>query len=219
MVDDYTRRGLFNHISKHDGRALCAHEEMSAFFDIIQKRQVELNGERQLYCRLYDGGRWTNVTGAVHFILQLPLNIFYLTGYQKQDSKQQLDKVCLCVCGFLQPLPFIQKLYPSLKELRDGFLDRFLICSPRPKLLLEEEVEDWCTKLSQEHLQSLSKVYKLISCWHNTTLPRNYAYSSQAKEEYRLFANEITRVMNSQFIGEGGNTEDNCSKDKRTMIR
>ena len=64
MVDDYTRRGLFNHLLTHDGRALCAHEEMSALFDTIQKRQLELSGERQLYCRLYDAGKWTNVTGT-----------------------------------------------------------------------------------------------------------------------------------------------------------
>ena len=65
MVDDYTRRGLFNHLLTHDGRALCAHEEMSALFDTIQKRQLELSGERQLYCRLYDAGKWTNVTGTL----------------------------------------------------------------------------------------------------------------------------------------------------------
>ena len=64
----------------------------------------------------------------------------YSIGYQRQEGKQQLDKVCLCITGFLQPLPFIQRLYPSLMEYNDGFVDRFLICSPRPKLLLEEEV-------------------------------------------------------------------------------
>ena len=44
IVDDYTRRGLFNHLQLHEGRALdlCAHEEMSALFDIIQKRFSEL---------------------------------------------------------------------------------------------------------------------------------------------------------------------------------
>lgn len=63
LVDDYTRRGLFNHLLLHEGRALCAHEEMSALFDTIQKRQLELSGERQLYCRLYDAGTWTNITG------------------------------------------------------------------------------------------------------------------------------------------------------------
>ena len=65
MVDDYTRRGLFNHLLTHDDRALCAHEEMSALFDTIQKRQLELSGERQLYCCLYDAGKWTNVTGTL----------------------------------------------------------------------------------------------------------------------------------------------------------
>ena len=54
VVDDYTRRGLFNHLQLHNGPALCAYEEMPALFDIMRKRQLELSGERQLYCRLYD---------------------------------------------------------------------------------------------------------------------------------------------------------------------
>ena len=66
IVDDYTRRGLFNHLQLHNGRALCAYE-MSALFDIIQNRQLELSGERQLYCRLYDAGKWTNVTGVYNY--------------------------------------------------------------------------------------------------------------------------------------------------------
>ena len=37
IIDDNTRRGLFNHLQLHEGRALCAHEEMSALFNIIQK--------------------------------------------------------------------------------------------------------------------------------------------------------------------------------------
>ena len=52
--------GLFNHLQLYEGRA---HEEMSALFDIVQKRQLELSGERLLYCRLYDAGKWTNITG------------------------------------------------------------------------------------------------------------------------------------------------------------
>ena len=129
-----------------------------------------------------------------------------------------MEKVCLCIAGFLQPLPFIQRLYPSLRECNDGFLDRFLICSPRPKLLLEEEVEEWCNKLSSQPLKSISKVYSLISRWHSNKLLRNYTFSSQAKEEHRLFANEMTRLMNSQFDG-GSDVVGNYSKDKRTAIR
>ena len=63
LVDDYTRRGIFSHLQQQGGRALAAYEEMSAFFDLIQKRQLELSAERQLYCRLYDGGKWTSITG------------------------------------------------------------------------------------------------------------------------------------------------------------
>ena len=64
LVDDYTKRGLFRHLQSHDGRALLAHEEMGAFFDLVQKRQLEGNAERQLYCRLYDGGQWVSNTGT-----------------------------------------------------------------------------------------------------------------------------------------------------------
>lgn len=63
LVDDYTKKGLFRHLQSHDGRALLAHEEMGAFFDQVQKRQLEGNAERQLYCRLYDGGQWVTSTG------------------------------------------------------------------------------------------------------------------------------------------------------------
>lgn len=126
--------------------------------------------------------------------------------------------MCLCITGFLQPLPFIQRLYPSLRECNDGFLDRFLICSPHPKLLLEEEVEHWCRKLSSQRLKSISKVYSLISRWHSSKLQRNYTFSRQAKEQYRLFSNEMTRLMNSQFDG-NRDAVGNYSKDKRTVIR
>ena len=66
LVDDYTKKGLFRHLQNHDGRALLAHEEMGAFFDLIQKRQLEGNAERQLYCRLYDGGEWITSTGILY---------------------------------------------------------------------------------------------------------------------------------------------------------
>lgn len=98
-----------------------------------------------------------------------------ITGYQKQEARQQVDKVCLCIAGFLQPQPFIQ-LYPALMESNDGFLDRFLICSPRPKLLLEE-VEEWCTELFRQPLKSLLAIYQLITRWHHSSLPHIYTFS------------------------------------------
>ena len=65
-----------------------------------------------------------------------------MAGYQKQEGRHELEKVCLCIAGFLQPLPFIQRLYPGLTECNDGFVDRFLLCSPHPKMPLDEEVEE-----------------------------------------------------------------------------
>ena len=125
--------------------------------------------------------------------------------------------MCLCIGGFLQPIPFIQYLYPGLTECYDGFVDRFLLCSPCPKLLLEEEVEEWCSKLEQYDLKSLAKPYSIISQWHHD-VQRVYTFSPSAKEQYRLFSNEITKKMNSQFEGEG-DISGNFSKDRRTVIR
>ncbi len=63
MVDDYTRQGLFKHLRESKGRAYVAQEEMTAFFDLVQRRQLEGAGERQLYCRLYDASGWIKTTG------------------------------------------------------------------------------------------------------------------------------------------------------------
>lgn len=104
-------------------------------------------------------------------------------------------------------------------ECNDGFVDRFLICSPRPKLLLEEEVEEWCKKLADQPLKSLSPVYQQISHWHENNSQLVYTFSPQAKEHYRLFANEMTKLMNSQFDGDGAEVFGNYSKDKRTVVR
>ena len=65
LVDDYTKKGLFRHLQSHEGRAFLAHEELGAFFDLVQKRQLEGNAERQLYCQLYDGGNWVASTGIL----------------------------------------------------------------------------------------------------------------------------------------------------------
>ena len=62
LVDDYTKKGLFMHLQKHEGRALLAYKEMRAFFDLVQKK-LKGNAERQLYCQLYDGGQWVSSMG------------------------------------------------------------------------------------------------------------------------------------------------------------
>lgn len=63
MVDDYTWQGLIKHLRERGGWAYVAQEKMTAFLDLVQRRQLEGAGERQLYCRLYDAGGWINGTG------------------------------------------------------------------------------------------------------------------------------------------------------------
>lgn len=63
LVDEYTRRGLFRHLQQNGGRGLLAYEELTSFFDQVHRRQLEGSGERQMFCRLYDSGRWTSSVG------------------------------------------------------------------------------------------------------------------------------------------------------------
>ena len=41
IVHDFTRKGLFQHLVSHQGRALLAHSEMSSFYELILKKQQE----------------------------------------------------------------------------------------------------------------------------------------------------------------------------------
>ena len=45
LVDNYTKKAYLGTYRITD-------------FDLVQKRQLEGNAEHQLYCRLYDGGKW-----------------------------------------------------------------------------------------------------------------------------------------------------------------
>ena len=68
LIDDYTKKGLQKHIVGHEGQTLIAQAEMGAFFDLVHKRQVEGQGESQIYCRLYDAGEWSSVTAGTYHI-------------------------------------------------------------------------------------------------------------------------------------------------------
>ena len=63
IVDDYTRRGLFNHLQLYEAELSVLMRRCLPSSTFIQKQQLELSGERQLYCKLYDAGKWTNITG------------------------------------------------------------------------------------------------------------------------------------------------------------
>ena len=103
--------------------------------------------------------------------------------------------MCICIHGYIQPGPFVQRHYPQLTEIDDGFVDRFAICSPKVRLLLDEEVEEWSTKLRDENLKTLEEPYCVISKWHQSG--QTYTYSTEANEQYRLFANEMAKLLNA----------------------
>lgn len=200
LVDDYTKRGLFRHLQSHEGRALLAHEEMGAFFDLVQKRQLEGNGERQLYCRLYDGGQWVSSTGL-----------------KKSEGRQETNHNCVCMHGYLQPQPFIERIYPQLTESDDGFVDRLLWCIPKTKMLMEKEVDEWCEKLHTSPLPSLVKPFGLIADWHKDG-GHEYVFSEKGMQVFTSFSDEITLIMNEQWESCMTN-HGNMSKDRRNMIR
>ena len=141
VVHDFTRKGLFQHLVAHQGRALLAHSEMSSFYELILKKQQEGSGERQLFCRLYDGNSEWALTSA--------------TGSGDGEKREVLRESSLALGGFTQPEPFMQ-LFKPLAKTKDGFLDRILMCSITPHLLREEEVETWCTKLEKYPVQGFA---------------------------------------------------------------
>ena len=46
VMNDFIRKGLFQHLVAHDGRALIAHSELSSFDELIVKKQQEGSGEQ-----------------------------------------------------------------------------------------------------------------------------------------------------------------------------
>ncbi|XP_028418679.1 uncharacterized protein LOC114544164 [Dendronephthya gigantea] len=209
VIHDFTRKGLFQHLVSHDGRALLAHSEMSSFYEFILKKQQEGSGERQLFCRLYDGiAEWALTSACTN-------NSSSAGKVEKRERREVLLESTLALGGFTQPEPFLQ-LFKPLAKTKDGFLDRILICSIKPRLLLEEEVEQWCEKLEEYTTQEFSGVYKTIFDKHENGV--EYCYSPEAKEKYTEYANNLSKNMNAQWDEESICTE-NFSKDKKNFIR
>ena len=150
VVHDFTRKGLFQHLVAHKGRALLAHSEMSSFYELFLKKQQLGSGERQLFCRLYDGiAEWalTSATGSKS------------AESAKRERREVLSESALAL-----------QIFKSLAKTRDGFLDRMLMCSIKPHLLHEEEIETWCEKLEGYITQGFSGNYHDLYFVHDFVL-------------------------------------------------
>lgn len=165
-------------------------------------------------------------------------------GLSNEEGRQVCARNCVCICGFLQPQPFIQHTLPQLKEFSDGFIDRLLLSMPRTRVLEEEELDIWCTALQVYPIDSLQKPLQLLAKWHaDSILPPAtstevtsvlcghsvsaeigaspeyiYTFSPEAMQVYRSFSNEMARSMNAELQGDSL-PRGNISKDKTTMIR
>ena len=82
---------------------------------------------------------------------------------------------------------------------------------------MEEEVDAWCDTLKEEHLQTLKHPYQTIAHWHEHG-GQEYTYNDEAKQDYRLFANEMSMMVNTSLDKNVLNSA-HVSKDKRTMVR
>jgi hypothetical protein len=82
---------------------------------------------------------------------------------------------------FLPPIPFVQRHYSIIYESGDGFAYRILPCTPKPKLLKEDEVEEWIVRLEAIGLTSLEPIYSLIHEWHSGDDDIVYTFNDEAK--------------------------------------
>ena len=120
----------------------------------------------------------------------------------------------------MQPIPFVQRHYSIIYESGDGFADRILLCTPKPKLLKEDEVEEWIVKLEAIGLTSLEPVYSLIHEWHSGDDDIVYTFNDEAKAVYKEFADKIVNLMNEKWENRSSMVaSEMSSKDRRTMIR
>ncbi|KAL9959929.1 hypothetical protein ACROYT_G033307 [Oculina patagonica] len=129
IVDRYTQAGLFDHLSneRHGGVALLISSELGKFLESVLKKQVEIAGERQLFCRLHDGTMWSRVTG--------------------NSDRMEVENPYVIIGGYSQPEPFIETCL-NLTSRNDGFPDRLLLSTPPSVALHEEEIDEWNELLS-----------------------------------------------------------------------
>ena len=79
----------------------------------------------------------------------------------KRERREVLSESALAFGGFTEPEPFLQ-LFKPLAKTKDGFLDRILMCSIKPHLLHEEEVERSLKDTSRRDLLVIILISKIL---------------------------------------------------------
>ena len=121
--------------------------------------------------------------------------------------------------GFSQDEEFV-KQFIEMSQRKDGFVDRLLFAVPAPKLLLNQEVDEWSSKLKKFPIKDLTEVYREIWELHvNGPMSCIYKLSDDARREYNLYSDEFIRQLNCQFNSSTDEAEEVSSKDGRTVLR
>ena len=145
---------------------------------------------------------------------------YYIIGSRRTEGQEEINEACICIGGFLQPIPFVQWHYPIIYESGDGFADWILLCTPKPKLLETDEVEEWIIEQEAIGLTSLEPVYSLIHKWHSGNDDIVYTFDDEARAVNKEFADKTVDLMNEKWEKpEQYGSIRNASKDRRTMIR
>lgn len=107
LVQDYTTKGIFEHLKNRDGKAIICHTEMTRYFEHSLKKQSDGESERQTFCRFHDGNSK---------VIRMSHGKPYTSKKDGQDERE-----------FCQPQPYLN-LHQMLGVLDDGFLDRISTC-------------------------------------------------------------------------------------------
>lgn len=132
---------------------------INQYFWFIFRGQKNNDGDRALFCELYDGDTQEVVRSSSDF----------------KTQKRMVTEVTMSICGFQQPDPFLLD-YMDLCARKDGFLDRFHFVCPESSLLSLEEVREKVDGIKQlpEQLRSMAEMYNVAKNVHLLSSPTRY---------------------------------------------
>lgn len=197
---------LFLVSEKHPSGTILFSPRLDKFLkQVLGENEVKAAHEREIFCALHDGmSKWKS----------------WSTCDDNKDVRNvEVVDPCVVIGGYSRPDSFIDN-YLSLLSKDEGFADRFLLATPPPVALKEEEM-DYCEDVLKlmYHTVDLSKMYHYIWKSHNEQSdPKVYFFSFKAKTLYNEYSNEIANQLNEQWKTRPA-LSGALSKDRRMVLR
>ncbi|XP_031563273.1 uncharacterized protein LOC116298843 [Actinia tenebrosa] len=172
---------------------------------ILGESEEKAAHEREVFCALHDGmSKWKS---------------WSTSDDNKNIPHDGVIDPCVVIGGYSRPESF-SETYLSLLSKDEGLADRFLLATPPPVALKEEEM-DHCEDVLKlmYHTVDLSKMYQFIWKTHNEhSDSKVYFLSFKAKTLYNEYSNEIANKLNEQWKTRA-TLSGALSKDRRTVLR